>query len=290
MERVVKTKQKLSTWIFLAISLLINSFIIVQASLPGDISNKISNFVYSVFRRITNGNDQDVPSWKYDPSTEPVNPPATSFNFEFIEVHSGNDIKDKTYKAEVNEVIDIWVKQINRPSGGVTFTQSSTDESVATVHWESNHIKINCLKVGNARITLTAAEISHYIDLTIIAEGVINHNNTPTLLNVIRKGIGHFCLFLLDAVFTFLFLVRVLKDKKKFKLWHIILITVSIGLFVAILSEGIQHFIPGRYFTGTDILVDFSGYLFGFFLTWLVVFLVDRKKHKELENASNKTE
>lgn len=287
MERIVKNKQRLSTWIFLAISILVNSFIIVQASLPGDISNKISNFVYTVCRRITNGNDQDTPTWKYDPNTEPVIPPATSFNFEFIEVHSGNDIKDKTYKAEVNEVIDIWVKQINKPSSGVSFTQSSTDESVATVHSESNHIKINCLKIGNARISVTAAEITHYLDLTVIAEGVINHNNTSTILNIIRKGIGHLCLFLFDAIFTFLFLTRIFENKGKFKLWCIFVITISFGLFIAVLSEAIQYFVPGRYFKSTDILVDFLGFLLGLFVTWLFMFLINYKKQKELKRISD---
>ncbi len=279
----VKKKNRISTWIFLAFSLFTNFFILLQASLPGDSSSGFSNFIYSVIRIITNGNDLSPATWQYDPSTEPVNPPSTSYNFEFIEVESGVDIKDKTYKAEVNQTLNIWIKQVNVPDGGVTFTETSTDESVASVSWVGNHINIDCLSVGNTRITLTANDISHYLDLTIIAEGIINHKNTPSIKKAIRKGIGHFLLFTVDAIFTSLFLIYFFKDKNKLKLWQIICISIAIGLFMGALTEIIQYFVPGRVFASTDILIDFSGYLLGALIIWLIMFQMDIKKNKTKE-------
>lgn len=253
-------KKKISTWIYLSISVLINAFIITQACLPGDVSSQFSNFFYNMVRGITNGSTDVAPTWQYDPDTPPVNPPADSFNFEFIEVNSGNDIKDKVYKAEVDETIDIWVKQINTPEGGVTFTTASTDESVANANWEYNHIKITCYKEGNTRISLTALEITHYLDLTVVVGGVINHTNEQSVKLGIRKSIGHFLLFFVNGIFTFLFLYNLLKDNKKYKNIHILLIVLSIGLFIAILSECIQFAIPKRSPQGWDILIDFTGY------------------------------
>ena len=85
--------------------------------------------------------------------------------------------------------------------------------------------------------------------------------NKSNLSNVdpktIRKSIGHATLHLLSTLFLILFL-NIYLDNVPNK-WWIILIASILSLFLAVLSELIQLFIPGRCFDLLDVLIDYSG-------------------------------
>ena len=98
--------------------------------------------------------------------------------------------------------------------------------------------------------------------------------------SAIRKVVGHFLLFGLSGIFTSL--TFLLNDylMNKFK-WKNIIFIASIGLLVAIVSELIQYFTPGRYGALLDIFIDYSGYVFFGGITYLITILIFKKHKKE---------
>ena len=65
---------------------------------------------------------------------------------------------------------------------------------------------------------------------------------------------------------------------RKRALWIKTIISLSIGLFFAIVSETIELFVPQRSGTVIDVLIDFSGVVVGAML--FIVFFIIYKKRK----------
>ena len=98
--------------------------------------------------------------------------------------------------------------------------------------------------------------------------------------SAIRKIVGHFLLFGLSGIFTTLSFLMNDFLRNKFK-WKNIIFIASIGLLVAVISELIQYFVPGRYGALTDILIDYSGYVLFGGLTYLITILIFKKHQIE---------
>lgn len=97
--------------------------------------------------------------------------------------------------------------------------------------------------------------------------------------SAIRKIVGHFLLFGLSGIFTTLTLLMNDYLYNRFK-WKVALFSLGFGLILALISELIQYFVPGRYGVLTDVLIDYSGYVLFGGLTYLITFLIFRKiKH-----------
>ena len=122
--------------------------------------------------------------------------------------------------------------------------------------------------------------IANFIE-SIFPGAIIDHN---AFHSAMRKLVGHFLLFGLSGIFTTLTFVMndYLMDKLK---WKNIPIILSIGLFVALVSEFIQYFVPDRYGTLTDILIDYSGYILFSGIVYLIYVLVINHKNKKTENC-----
>jgi VanZ family protein len=82
---------------------------------------------------------------------------------------------------------------------------------------------------------------------------------------LIRKGIGHFAIFLLDAIFGWL----TLKSFFGFKGWTQIGNSALLVLLVALGSEGLQLLTSGRAGLLSDVAVDMSGAIFGIALCYV---------------------
>ena len=95
---------------------------------------------------------------------------------------------------------------------------------------------------------------------------------------VFRKVVGHFLLFGGSGLFTTLTLMMCDKFFDKFK-WKILLFSAGFGLIVALVSELIQYFVPGRAGVLTDVFIDFGGYLLFMGLGYLITYLIF-KKHR----------
>ena len=92
--------------------------------------------------------------------------------------------------------------------------------------------------------------------------------------NNVRKIIGHFAYFGLIAVFGYLCIYFfTLKTTKT------LLITLAIGLVMALISEVLQNFADGRGPSVKDILIDYSGYTLSSLIMFLIIFLVIRKRN-----------
>jgi VanZ family protein len=102
----------------------------------------------------------------------------------------------------------------------------------------------------------------------------INDRNYGTFHGVIRKLVGHFGLFLIDGLIVSWDIHYLLKTKW----WIKIIVSLSFGLFVACLTEGIQLLVPGRAGSGIDILIDYSGYLIGSGIIFLIFLSIYRHK------------
>ena len=97
---------------------------------------------------------------------------------------------------------------------------------------------------------------------------------------VIRKLVGHFLLFGGTGLFTTLALMMCDKFYNKFR-WKILLFSAGFGLSLALISEFIQYFVPGRYGVLTDVFIDFGGYLLFLGLGYLITYLIFKNHRKE---------
>ena len=132
----------------------------------------------------------------------------------------------------------------------------------------------------------SAAESNNFAQTTAdvinaVKPETITPQNFDSFAFSIRKLVGHFGIFVVSGIFgtcTFSFLFCGLKSYLK---TIVSSSSLTHGLFVAFCSEIIQKFVSGRSGNFTDVLIDFSGYLLGFLLTFVVLLLVLRKKQKQ---------
>jgi len=158
---------------------------------------------------------------------------------------------------------------------------TSSDESIARVTARDTGAQVIGLKVGTVTITAKSyanPALSEEIILKIVALPFINDQNFSNFQMIVRKALGHFSLFFVNGIFGFLTFYLFLKDNKLIK---VIIASLSVGLFVASLSELIQRFIPGRAGTFTDVLINFSGYLVATLILLLITHLVLKRKAKK---------
>lgn len=137
-------------------------------------------------------------------------------------------------------------------------TYTSSNDKIAKVGQDG---KITPLRVGNTVITAVCSdqfseEVIVEIDLTVKPQNLIN--NLSDFFYKVRKGIGHFGAFLVLGIFsTFTWILFISRKKLPFS----IMISTVLGFVIAASTEIIQYFVPGRYGTLSDVLLDFSGFM-----------------------------
>ena len=138
----------------------------------------------------------------------------------------------------------------------------------------------------------TSTEASHgVVEITeevinTVAPGTITAYNYDSFVSFIRKAFGHFGLFLISGFFTSLALFLIINPFNDKKYYRIILIALSSGLLLALLTETIQLYVPGRSGELTDVLIDFGGYLLGFSVIFLILFFIILHIEKQIKNVS----
>ena len=120
-----------------------------------------------------------------------------------------------------------------------------------------------------------------------IAPGTVTPSNHEDFATFIRKAFGHFGLFMISGLSSSLTAFLWLNPLNWSKYWHQILIALGFGLFMGILTEAIQLNVDGRSGQFTDVLIDFSGYILGFGIILLILFLIIRKKNKKSQVSEN---
>lgn len=106
----------------------------------------------------------------------------------------------------------------------------------------------------------------------------INSENIESFSYVVRKLVGHFGLFLCDALFVSITFYSYHSLYKKPNLWFSTLLIFLVGGFFASISEMIQVFIPGRVGSFEDVLIDMSGYFLALLVIFLIYFFKQRSK------------
>lgn len=118
-----------------------------------------------------------------------------------------------------------------------------------------------------------------------IKPGTINESNYSDFATFIRKAFGHFGLFSISGFLTSLSIFLLINPVKNSKYYMPIVISLEFGLLMGLITETIQLNVPGRSGELTDVLIDFSGYLLGFLLILLILFLII--KHLNKKEATN---
>ena len=95
-----------------------------------------------------------------------------------------------------------------------------------------------------------------------------------TLHGIVRKLFGHFGWFFVMGIFGFLTFSPFLEDRQKW-LW----ISLTIGMVVAITSELMQFLAIERSPMGSDMAINFGGYLMSTLLCFLI-YKIKRNNNK----------
>lgn len=114
--------------------------------------------------------------------------------------------------------------------------------------------------------------------------GAINDGNIDTFSGFIRKAVGHFGLFMVSGLLSSLSIYLVFKPMKWSKHYLLVIMGLSFGLLMGIITEVIQLNVEGRSGEFTDVLIDFSGYLLGALIIGLILFLILRKQKHQTPN------
>ena len=210
--------------------------------------------------------------------------PITVTSFELVIPYYGTHITNMPYMGNVGQQLKVWMEDNTGTIAKSGVIATSSNEEAAKVYVQGSYLYISCLKEGDAIISVTSINnpnVTKIIDLTVTTRGVINNENYLSFSEFIRKSIGHFSLFMVDGMFIYLTLYFFLRDKNNVKKWLFALIIVFTGLFLAGLSELIQHFVPSRYGSITDVLVDLVGFVLGAALINVISFFIKRHKVKK---------
>ena len=174
-------------------------------------------------------------------------------------------------------------------SRGISFKPINTTDTSVTITSSNDNIVVNNLgggfsaqgsKEGTSVITITSnsnPNLIKTINVKVIRRGAINDDTFTDFASFVRKSIGHFTLFAFSGLFTSLFLLFHLKDRKW---WVWVTLSTAIGASVALLSEAIQAIpILNRGGSFIDVGVDILGYIL-FILGYLVYRLILHIKNK----------
>ena len=145
----------------------------------------------------------------------------------------------------------------------------------------------SCLNGTNSsKASQGIVDISENV-VNTISPGTVNESNYAAFATFIRKAFGHFGLFMVSGLLSSLAVYLAFKPLKWSKPFIIVIIGISFGILLAVITEVIQLNVPGRSGQFTDVLIDSGGYLLGLLIIALIVFLVvksQRKKTPELHS------
>lgn len=192
------------------------------------------------------------------------------------------------YAAYKGESITICADFSNPESENITdrnLIVHSDEKKIRVTGSGTEYVTLTFLEVGDSEVEIVSSgnpELEKKISFSIAAERNINPEDDD-FAKWIRKRIGHLGLFLVTAVFGFLFFYEFLRMKKKI-LWGS-LMSFGTGCFLAGLTELIQKFVPGRSGLIEDIGIDILGYAIGTILTvgvvLLILWIIKKKKEKK---------
>ncbi len=155
---------------------------------------------------------------------------------------------------------------------------SSSNEEIAKIGQDGVIVPI---KIGKTIIKARYSdniedEIIIQINLEIIKKPLIN--DFHTFASKLRKGLGHFGIFLLMGIFSTFVYFFFFKKKQ----WSIsVILNFVVGFLIAGVSELIQTKVPNRTGCWSDVMLDYTGFLCSSILITIVVLVVTIIKYKK---------
>ncbi len=144
---------------------------------------------------------------------------------------------------------------------------------------EPNKITFYGGKLGTFNLTITVLTDTNPIVLNYVVKVIENENALSTIsqefAKFLAKVLGHMSFFVLQGILA-IFMICHYKSKEKWLNFFIVAIS---GIFTAWVSEFVQFFIPGRFCSIDDIIVDLSGYIFGIIIALLSIIIVKKLKN-----------
>ena len=138
----------------------------------------------------------------------------------------------------------------------------------------------SCLDAAEStKASSSVVEVAEDVVNTVRPE-TITPENHDSFASFIRKAFGHFGLFAVSGLLTSLALYLSLSPFSWSKHYINVMFSLVVGLFMGIITEMIQLTVPGRSGQVTDVIIDFSGYLFGTLIIGLILFLSIRKMRR----------
>ena len=140
-------------------------------------------------------------------------------------------------------------------------------------------------------VSNVVVDTTERIEEAVGGSGSSTEPNQPTLSalirenwgkfnHYIRKGLGHFGAFLVLAIFGTVAFELIINKK-----WLLgALVSVALGVMIAMLTELIQLYIPGRAGSWSDVGLDSFGYFVGALLTFIVMLIVKAVRRKRERN------
>ena len=139
----------------------------------------------------------------------------------------------------------------------------------------------SCLDAAEStKASQGVVEVSEEV-VNTVAPGTVTPENHDSFATFIRKALGHFGLFVVSGLLSSLAIYLVFNPMKWSKYWMLMIISLLFGFGMGGLTEGIQLSVPGRSGEFTDVLIDFSGYILGFLIILLILFLIIRSINKK---------
>ena len=153
----------------------------------------------------------------------------------------------------------------------------SDDKTIATI--DENGYLLGYQK-GKVNITVYWKEdekISSTVSLTITS---MESSKYDRINYLVRKILGHFLCFAATGFFGYLTVLAFFFENRKKKILSLSSIAL-IGLVLAFLSEFLQIFAGQRGPSFQDVMIDFSGYLSGMVLVFLLHLLISKIRTKK---------
>ena len=150
-------------------------------------------------------------------------------------------------------------------------------------------VTISAKKEGNYTISVTSLSnesITKTFSFSITAKQTINPNNFNDFASFIRKFGGHMIVYLVMAVFGFLFFYSYFEIEKQKHMFGLSSLLV-IGFIISGLTELIQLFVPSRGGQWSDVGIDFLGFSIGTTISliiYLIIYFIRRAIQKKKSN------
>ena len=155
-----------------------------------------------------------------------------------------------------------------------------SDSDIIECTHQGSSLSLRVIKEGTCTLTISSLvnpDVKSTIRFTVLKAGSINANDLEDVGFNIRKSIGHASLFAIAEIFTLIALFMFLYDKRH---WLPLVISLGIELIVASISEGIQHFVPDRFGSFSDVGINMLGAVIGAGIL-VLIYLVAKAIHKK---------